>query len=113
MGEWRFLVDENLEPQIAHELETRGFEAESIRDTIGKGVDDPTVLEYARRNDAIILTSDVNDFGPLDNEQHRGLLLLYSDETSAHRVATAVADLVAAFGDRKRLRAQYPLDDWL
>lgn len=113
MGEWRFLVDENLEPQVAYELEKRGFEAESIRDSIGKGVDDSAVLKYARQNDAIILTSDVTDFRPLDDNEHRGLLLLYHDEASARQVATAVADLIAAFVDRDNVRGQYPLDDWL
>lgn len=113
MGEWGFLVDENLEQQVARELEKRGLVAESIRDTIGKGVDDPTVLEYARENDLFIVTSDVTDFRPLDNDQHRGLLLLYHDEASAHEIATAVADLVAAFRDRDNCRLQYPLDDWL
>jgi len=38
--DWAFLVDENLEPQIATLLEKEGYPAEHVTDALGEGTPD-------------------------------------------------------------------------
>jgi predicted nuclease of predicted toxin-antitoxin system len=57
MGEWRFLIDENLEPQVATHLDKRGITAEHVRDALQRGATDTAVLQYARAHDALVLPS--------------------------------------------------------
>jgi len=40
MGEWRFLLDENIDPKTATYLQKEGTHAEHVRDTLGQGADD-------------------------------------------------------------------------
>lgn len=40
MSEWRFFLDENIDPKVATYLEKEGPLAEHVRDTLGQGADD-------------------------------------------------------------------------
>ena len=42
MVEWRFLLDENVDPKTAHYLEKEGIRAEHVRDALGQGANDET-----------------------------------------------------------------------
>lgn len=84
MGEWRFLLDENIDPKVATYLGKEGLYAEHVRDTIGQGADDEAdILPYARAHDSIIVTNDVKDFGALPSDAHTGIVLLYDDTMPA------------------------------
>ena len=66
MGEWRFLLDENIDPKTATYLEKEGTRAEHVRDTLGQGAEDKAdILPYVAEHDLVFVTSDVTDFGPL------------------------------------------------
>lgn len=60
----RFLVDENLSPQLCRHLTGQDDAAEHVHDAVGAGASDDAILAYAAENDAVIVTADT-DFGAL------------------------------------------------
>lgn len=52
------IVDENLSPKIAEELKKAGY---TIK-TFEKGVLDDAIIEYAKNNNAVVLTNNIKDF---------------------------------------------------
>jgi predicted nuclease of predicted toxin-antitoxin system len=116
MGEWRFLIDENLEPQVATHLKKRDIAAEHVRDALQRGATDSKVLAYARDRDALVVTLDRKDFATTSYGDHEGILVLENGHTSAYDTARAINDLVEAYDERSgrdALRHREPLDDWV
>jgi predicted nuclease of predicted toxin-antitoxin system len=60
----RFLVDENLSPQLCQFLTASGDVAEHAHEALGPGASDQDILTYATDLDAVIVTADT-DFGVL------------------------------------------------
>lgn len=60
----RFLVDENLSPQLCALLTGGSDTAEHVRDAVGPGATDQQILTYALDHAAVIVTADT-DFGGL------------------------------------------------
>lgn len=60
----RFLVDENLSPQLCAYLTATGDEAEHAQHATGAGASDQEIVAYATRQSAVIVTADT-DFGGL------------------------------------------------
>jgi len=58
----RLLADENFNNNIIRGVRRRAFEADIVRvqDVGLTGSDDPTVLEWAARNQRVLLTHDVS-----------------------------------------------------
>lgn len=66
ISEWRFLLDQNIDPKVATYLDREDLFAVHVRDALGQGADDEDdVLPHAREHDLVIATSDVKDFGAL------------------------------------------------
>lgn len=108
----RFLIDENLEPQIAEYLRKESISADHVRDELRAGADDGTeILPYLREHDRVVVTNDVQDFSGLADDEHEGIVLLYDGERTAFEVATGILDIVEAYGDRELLRGYEILDD--
>ena len=59
-----FLVDESLSPILAEKLRELGYFAKSVREVGLKGSDDITIIEWAIKNNAVIIAGDL-DFGEL------------------------------------------------
>jgi len=113
MAEWRFLLDENIDPKVATYLNKEDLFAVHVRDTVGKGADDEDdVLPYARDNDLIIVTSDVKDFGGLPSDSHAGIILLYDDTMPAYRVASALITMADTYPSRDEFAGREELDAW-
>ena len=113
MGEWRFLLDENIDPKTVTYLQKEAIHAEHVRDSLGQGADDETdILPYARAHDLVIVTSDVTDFGALSAEAHAGIVLLYDDTMPAYRVASALIAIVDAYPSRDAFGGREALDVW-
>lgn len=113
MTEWRFLLDENIDPKVATYLDKEELFAVHVRDTLGQGADDEAeVLPYARDNDLIVVTSDVTDFGDLPSEEHAGVVLLYDDTMPAYRIASALITMVDAYPGRDAFAGREELDAW-
>ena len=60
----RFLVDNNLSPQLAKGLQEHGHEATHVRDLGLSRADDETVLRAAREQQRVLISADT-DFGTL------------------------------------------------
>jgi len=113
MVEWRFLLDENIDPKVATYLMKADLFAVHVRDTVGQGADDEDdVLPYAREHDLIVVTSDVKDFGALTSEAHAGVVLLYDDTMRAYRVAAALIAMVDTYPGRDAFAGREELDSW-
>ena len=68
MTEWKFFLDENIDPKVATYLAKEGIVAKTVRDTIGEGADDEAdILPYAADTNQMIVTSDVKDFASIPN----------------------------------------------
>jgi len=66
-SEWRFLIDENLSPNIVTELECRDIAAEYVLDALFEGADDfEDILPYCRQTDTVLVTNNVRDFNATD-----------------------------------------------
>lgn len=113
MSEWRFLLDENIDPKVVTYLEKENLVAEHVRDALGQGADDhDDVLPYARDHELVIVTSDVTDFSTLPDDAHAGIVLLYDDTMPAYRVASALIGLVDAYRNRDAFGGHEELDGW-
>lgn len=113
MADWRFLLDENIDPKVATYLHKEDIFAVHVRDTLGQGADDEEdVLPYAREHDLIVVTSDLKDFGALPDEAHVGIILLYDDTMPAYRVAAALLKMVDAYPSRNEFSGREELDAW-
>jgi predicted nuclease of predicted toxin-antitoxin system len=113
MSEWRFLLDENIDPKVATYLDKENLSAIHVRDALGQGADDEDdILPYATERDLIVVTSDVTDFGTLPDEVHPGIVLLYDDTMPAYRVASALIAMVDAYPGRDVFAGHEELDAW-
>ncbi len=75
----KLLLDENISPWVAHRLcKEDGIDACGIRDRGLLAASDPEVLEYAFKEDRILVTKNVDDFDKLarSRELHAGIILL-------------------------------------
>lgn len=114
MGEWRFLLDENIDPKTATYLHKEGVHVEHVRDSLWQGADDEDdILPYARENDLVVVTSDVKDFGSLQPDAHTGLVILYDDTTPAYRVAAGLLSMIDAYPNRDDFGGREELDPWI
>lgn len=112
-AEWRFLLDENVDPKVATYLEKEDVYAEHVRDVLEQGADDEAdVLPHARRHDLVVVTSDVTDFAGMSIDSHAGVILLYDDTMPAYRVASALIGMVDAYPDREFFEGREILDEW-
>jgi len=113
MSEWAFLVDENLEPRVTEYLETEGIEAEHVTDELGAGAgDEADLIPYARENDLVVVTNDVNDFRAIPPSDHAGIVVVFDGELSAFEMATALITMTETYPGREQF-TQEVLDDWL
>jgi len=75
----RFLIDENLSPQLAHHLRAvHGYEAVHVNEIALQGATDPDVLARAVAEDRIVVTSNAEDFRQLGRRtpDHPGLAVM-------------------------------------
>lgn len=113
MSEWRFLLDENIDPKTATYLQKEEVYAEHVREALWQGADDEDdVLPYAQEHDLVVVTSDVKDFGDLPAAVHAGIVLLYDDTMPAYRVASALIAMVDAYPSRDAFAGREELDSW-
>jgi len=114
MSEWRFLLDENIDPKTATYLQKEDLAAEHVRDALWQGAaDEVDVLPYALKQNCIVVTSDVTDFGRLSPESHAGVVLLYDDTMPAYQVASGLIAMVDAYPERAAFPGREELDAWV
>ncbi|MFC7043273.1 DUF5615 family PIN-like protein [Halonotius sp. GCM10025705] len=113
MTEWRFLLDENIDPKTTSYLQTEAVDIKHVLDALGEGADDEDdILPFLRKTDRIIVTSDVSDFGAFSPDAHAGVVLLYDDTMAAHKIAAGLRAMIDAYGSRDRFVGWEQLDPW-
>lgn len=114
-GDWRFLVDECMEPAIARDLRSAGIQADHVQEVaeLGKGADDTSdILPYLNRTDAIFVTNNFRDFGAIPFEDHHGILIDYDGRRSSQEIVAIILRIIRAYPSRDELRHKEPMDDW-
>jgi uncharacterized protein with PIN domain len=113
-GEWRFLIDENLHPQIANYLDNEGFEAAYVPAVTFEGADDEEdILPFARTHDHIVVTNDLRHFTQREDDEHVGIILVYDGKLTAFEIFSGLLDIIDAYPDRDALRGYEVLDEWI
>ena len=64
----RLYLDENVALEVAARLKAGGFDVVSARDFGMLRADDPEHLEYAARDQRILLTHDTGDFSSITKQ---------------------------------------------
>ena len=94
----RILIDENLSPRAALELAAAGVDAIHVRDRGLSGVKDHELLEFAFREDRILITVNVEDFEKFasQRELHAGIVLVLDGELFRHEQVAVIQKAVNA-----------------
>lgn len=112
--DWAFLVDECVAPDVAYGLDSERIRAEAVKDVLWEGADDiEAILPYARENDLILVTSDISDFGSLDDSEHEGIVLIFDNELETERIVEGLRIIVDQYPSRDSLRDYEKLDPWI
>lgn len=97
----KILVDENISRLLVERLRREGHQVQYILE-IAKGSKDPTVLELANRQGALLLTDD-KDFGELVIHQHlqaSGVLLVRLATLSPSQEVEVVVQVIREYDDK-------------
>lgn len=113
--EWRFLIDENLSPNIVTELDRQNIAAEYVVDALFEGADDfEDILPYCRETETVLVTNNVHDFNPttLAPDDHAGIVIVHDKARPASEIATELQRIVAAYPSRDAFIGFESADDW-
>ncbi len=97
----KFLVDNNLSPQVAVLLSEAGFGAVHLRDYGMQSAPDPEVMERARTERRVLISADT-DFGTLLSHDHAVTPSVILVRRLVGRRAKDIADVVLANLDNVR-----------
>jgi predicted nuclease of predicted toxin-antitoxin system len=93
----KFIIDEDLSPRVARYLcQEFCFDAIAVRDRGLLGATDPEVLEYAFKEDRILVTANIRDFEKLAAavEVHAGIVLMLDGDLLAVEQIEVMAAIV-------------------
>lgn len=113
--DWRFLIDENLDPTIVDELRKDDIEAEWVPDALFYGADDADdILPYCRETWTVLVTNNVRDFNATDlgTDDHAGIVVVHDKERPAEQIAAELRRITAAYPNREAFRRFESADDW-
>jgi predicted nuclease of predicted toxin-antitoxin system len=97
----KILADENISKLLVERLRQEGHQVQYIAE-IARGCNDPTVLELANRQGALLLTDD-KDFGELVFHQHlraAGILLVRLATLSPPQEVEVVVKVIREYSDK-------------
>jgi predicted nuclease of predicted toxin-antitoxin system len=93
----KFIIDEDLSPRVARYLcQEFCFDAIAVRDRGLLGATDPEVLEYAFKENRILVTANIRDFEKLAAavEVHAGIVLMLDGDLLAVEQIEVIAAVV-------------------
>ena len=73
---WSFLLDEHMPKRTATVLRAQGYSALRVIDAGLQGQPDSSIFAFARANNRIIITRDIDFLRPNFKPPHPGILLL-------------------------------------
>lgn len=114
-SEWRFLVDENVDPDVVDEVRRHGVDAEWVPDVLSYGADDfDDILPYCRETRMVFVTNNVRDFNETDlaNDDHAGIVIVHDKERPPEDIAAELHRIVAAYQRRDAFNGFETAGDW-
>ncbi|WP_254838816.1 DUF5615 family PIN-like protein [Natronomonas marina] len=105
------LVDENTSPRVAATLRENGHSAAHVHAVLEEGVDDRTILAFARRNGYLVLSHD-SDFLALETGPDVSILYYGDDTMATHEIADRVDSLSEWVPDPTDLPPVVNLGEW-
>jgi len=105
----KLLLDEQLSPEIARQLQHRGHDVLSVAEAGLRGHDDAAVLTWAASQERAVVTNNIRDFRPLHANSlslaatHHGIILLPSSQFSLRQ--ESLGEVVTAL---ERLLFEHP-----
>lgn len=111
----RFLLDEDVERELAIKLRRAGHDVERVVevDTLGTGAADAEVRAYARRTNRILVTHDA-DHDAAEASTHAGVFYCPNQRLSSFEVFRIVQQVVEQYPDRDHLPGTvYLTEAWL
>jgi len=101
----RFLVDEDVNPEVVEVLQEAGYKAEHVSEVGLYGHPDENILAYARKKDWVLLTHDT-DF--LSNRKHPrqnnpGIVILPGSQGDWRSLIRALDHVARIVGDQRDL----------
>lgn len=113
--DWRFLIDENLDPAIVSELERYDLESAYGVEAIIEGADDfEDVLPHCRETGAVLVTNNVHDFNATDlpADAHAGIVVVHDKTRPAVEIAKELRRIATAYPSREAFRGFESAEDW-
>lgn len=113
--DWRFLVDENLDPAIVDEVRGFGIDAEWVPDVLSYGAHDiDDILPYCRETSTVLVTNNVRDFNATDlaSDDHAGIVIVHDTERPPVVIAAELHRITAAYPSREAFHDFESADDW-
>jgi len=112
----RFLLDENVDPEVGALLKRDGHDAVHVQevDDLGKQSHDHEVAAHARRSNRYVLTRDDDFYGELDDDLPT-LFFAPDQRLPPHRIVAIVAAIIEQF-DRDGIDEQLAIgvvEGWL
>lgn len=94
----QFLLDENMEQELAERLIDRGYRVAHVQDLpeLGKGADDTSIVEFSRRQEWVIVTYDPDFVKDYDEADYFGAIYFEDDDLTE----TEVSDILDAMGQK-------------
>ena len=96
----RFHLDENVDHAIAHGLRQRGIDVTTSTDAGLISVDDVDQLEFARRENRVLVTHDTDFLNPsVSTQPHPGIVFSPKDERTIGDIIRHLALLAAVLDE--------------
>jgi predicted nuclease of predicted toxin-antitoxin system len=105
----RLLLDEQLSPKIAEQLQRHGHDVLSVAEAGLRGQEDAALLSWASSQERAVVTNNIRDFRPLHanylsaSTTHYGIILLPSSKFSLR--VESLGEVVNAL---ERLLSEHP-----
>lgn len=109
----KLLLDMNLSPRWAQALRERGFSAVHWTEIGDPRAHDKVIMEWARANDGIVLTHDL-DFGTLLALTHQvgpSVILLRTRDVTSQRLLDSIIGVIERHHDQLQSGALITIDE--
>lgn len=111
---YRILADENVERATVNYLRKLGHDVEQLDEIseLGLGIEDESIVRYAREHDRLILTQDDDFFTELAVEGTAGVLFQKDQTLSAREVGDVVHEM-SRYLKQSNVTLEYVSGNWL
>jgi hypothetical protein len=111
----RFLLDENLEHEVYHRLDSYGHDVRHVdlSDELGKGDPDPALARFSREGRRVIVTYDDDFRTDVPEAAYHAVLYLPDQTRSATEVADALHEVSKYYGTDDLTGFRTVGRDWL